>query len=312
MPGDGVLTLLVSRGRRFPPSLGPLRVTANFARDARATELCARPPGAGDAVRWNAEMVWRVEAGRLRRAVTSRGLATCKVVAEGAGGERLGWVVIDLRAAKMNALRTDYEGEWLPLAGPKPNLIHSPPELFLSYKFEEEKCAATPTASPPPCGDAAEIDRDQERAGRDAELDFGQLEAAAKRSEPFVLTGRRGEATAAGKSSSSDGAKGVRIPPPWESSPEPAAKVTTIAPGLSSAINKQAHALLPRAPSLSSSHHRPPGPSAPEAAGADDPHRHFRFPFIPSAQKWQRSHMVSRMTGTLPQAFAATGLLSLA
>ena len=106
--------------------------------------------------------------------------------------------------------RTDYEGEWLPLAGPKPNLIHSPPELLLSYTFEDDKRVTpqprgTTHGRSPLLTAAMQIDvspgasevEEEDGEGRDPKLDFTKLAAAKKESDPFVVTGHRGGSSAA-------------------------------------------------------------------------------------------------------------------
>lgn len=102
------VTVHEGRGLGAPGPSGPgnelqaLAVTASLAGEVKATPFSV----GADAHRWGAALEWGLDARALRRQSISGGGAApthCKLSVERRDGRRLGWVVLDLRTAKMNA-----------------------------------------------------------------------------------------------------------------------------------------------------------------------------------------------------------------
>ncbi|GMH41711.1 hypothetical protein BSKO_09621 [Bryopsis sp. KO-2023] len=130
-----MLTLNVLRGRKFAPGVSSIRVSASFARDSKTTGFAH---GNGrDGFVWACVLQWKIDIDSFRKA-SAQGVGNCKVVVEGEQNEIHGWIIIDMRSAKMNAIRADYEGDWIGLSGPKAHPLHETPELFLHYTYQDE------------------------------------------------------------------------------------------------------------------------------------------------------------------------------
>ena len=129
-------------GRYFPgPEVHAVRVAATFAGDTKYTQYSiSREQHA-----WGTELKWLINKAQLRR-LSSVGQNSCKLVVWAKKGdtdqEKLGWLILDLRSAKLNKHYHQAEpstGTWHNLSGGlRPS---DPPQLKLVYAFEEEKAA---------------------------------------------------------------------------------------------------------------------------------------------------------------------------
>lgn len=91
-----ILSLHLQDGKAFGPDAQAVLCSATFAGDTRVT-----PYSVGrDTHVWNVTLQWRLALDHYRR-LTSLGQKDCKVVLSTKDGEKLGWLLVDLRAAKL-------------------------------------------------------------------------------------------------------------------------------------------------------------------------------------------------------------------
>ena len=91
-----ILSVHIQDGKGFGPDAQAVACTALFAGEAKTT-----PYSVGrEAHVWNVTLQWRLTLDHYRR-LTSLGQKDCKVVLTAKDGDKLGWFVLDLRAAKL-------------------------------------------------------------------------------------------------------------------------------------------------------------------------------------------------------------------
>jgi hypothetical protein len=101
-----VLRVHIQDGKGFGPETQAVACTAMFAGEAKTT-----PYSVGrEAHVWNVTLQWRLTLDNYRR-LTSLGQKDCKVVLTAKDGDKLGWFVLDLRAAKLQHQYKKDEGE---------------------------------------------------------------------------------------------------------------------------------------------------------------------------------------------------------
>lgn len=96
MNDNFVFKLDVLEAKGLGPDLNAVLTTATFANQPQNTAYSV----AGDHHIWNTTLQWNVDKQQLRR-LASVGANTCKVQLATKDGTKLGWVVIDLRSAKL-------------------------------------------------------------------------------------------------------------------------------------------------------------------------------------------------------------------
>lgn len=107
------LTVQLGSGRNFPSHGEGLACVATFGGQ---TQQSAPAVGSGAHPAWHAAFVWELEPRELRSLEASGAL--CKLDFVRADGRKVGWLVLDLRAAKLNARRAGYAGSWFAVSGP--------------------------------------------------------------------------------------------------------------------------------------------------------------------------------------------------
>lgn len=121
-PARYQLVVQLGEGRGFPE---PERAAAGDENGARVVCLAAvdgqarrAVSAAGDPVApvWNCQLEWALSAAQLR-ALEAAGGGQCKLTFALEDGRRLGWVVLDLRSAKL-AARHSRKAAWWAVAGP--------------------------------------------------------------------------------------------------------------------------------------------------------------------------------------------------
>eukprot|EP00887_Chlorella_sp_A99_P007284 scaffold2.g7284.t1 len=127
------LCVRVGRGRDFPPQAGEDLVCVATYRG----QVQRSAPATGGPVEpaWDATYEWEVEPRELRGADAGAG-SQCKLEFERADGRKVGWVVVDLRSAKLNARRPGFAGAWLAVAGPFRG--QATPEVHVLHTLAEE------------------------------------------------------------------------------------------------------------------------------------------------------------------------------
>lgn len=93
-----ILSISFLDGKGFGPELQAVTCAATFAGETKLT-----PYSVGRETHvWNTTMQWRVTMDQFRR-LSALGQKDCKVVLSAKDGTKLGWFLIDMRAAKLQA-----------------------------------------------------------------------------------------------------------------------------------------------------------------------------------------------------------------
>jgi hypothetical protein len=99
--------LEVLEGRGFGPDPQALLCTGKFNNTLKTTAYSIGT----DAHAWQSSLMWHLTADQLRK-LHSSGAVNCKLTVLRKDGTRLGWAVLDLRAAKLAShYQADPEGE---------------------------------------------------------------------------------------------------------------------------------------------------------------------------------------------------------
>jgi hypothetical protein len=93
-----LLTVEIIEGRNFAFDSSPVTAIAVFANDTKSSLASRGSPGAP---LWDSVLQWRVSSKKLRE-LSSLGTSHCKVSFGDLEGRRLGWIVLDMRTAKLN------------------------------------------------------------------------------------------------------------------------------------------------------------------------------------------------------------------
>ncbi|PNH10303.1 Centrosomal protein [Tetrabaena socialis] len=136
-----ILSITILDGRAFGPDVHAVLCAATFAGETKLT-----PYSVGrDAHVWNTELQWRVTLDQFRR-LTSLGQKDCKVVLFNKDGTKegtkVGWFVVDIRAAKLQAQYKKDEGVWMTLLGAKRG--EAPQVCVLAWFYEDRPGAVSP------------------------------------------------------------------------------------------------------------------------------------------------------------------------
>lgn len=105
MSGNYIFKLDVLEARGLGPELQALCASANFAEEGKATAYEV----ASDAFTFGTTLQWVVTKPKLRKMANS-GTNTCKVTLLRKDGTKLGFVVLDLRTAKLQHEYKDKKG----------------------------------------------------------------------------------------------------------------------------------------------------------------------------------------------------------
>ena len=99
----GVFSVVIHEGRNFGPDIQALVCAATFNGETKATPFSV----ASERHRWACALQWAVGGRAALRRMQSAGGggASCKVAVQRKDGSRVGWVVLDLRSAKINGQR---------------------------------------------------------------------------------------------------------------------------------------------------------------------------------------------------------------
>jgi centrosomal protein CEP120 len=100
-----ILSIHIQEGRSFGPELQAVSCAATFAGETKLT-----PYSVGrETHTWNVNLQWRITVDQFRR-LSSLGQKDCKVVLTAKDGTKLGWFLVDMRAAKLQAQYKKDEG----------------------------------------------------------------------------------------------------------------------------------------------------------------------------------------------------------
>ncbi|GLI70596.1 hypothetical protein VaNZ11_015526 [Volvox africanus] len=125
-----ILSITIQDGKAFGPDLQAVACAATFAGETKLT-----PYSVGrDTHVWNTTLKWRITMDQFRR-LTSLGQKDCKVVLSNKDGTKLGWFLVDVRAAKLQAQYKKTEGVWVNLTGAKKG--DTPQICVLSLFYED-------------------------------------------------------------------------------------------------------------------------------------------------------------------------------
>ncbi|GIL95926.1 hypothetical protein Vretimale_1840, partial [Volvox reticuliferus] len=126
-----ILSITIEDGKAFGPDLQAVACAATFAGETKLT-----PYSVGrDTHVWNTTLKWRVTMDQFRR-LTSLGQKDCKVVLSNKDGTKLGWFLVDVRAAKLQAQYKKTEGVWVNLTGAKKG---DTPQVCMMALFYEDR-----------------------------------------------------------------------------------------------------------------------------------------------------------------------------
>ncbi|KAG2432446.1 hypothetical protein HXX76_008792 [Chlamydomonas incerta] len=132
-----ILSINFLDGKGFGPELQAVTCAATFAGETKLT-----PYSVGrEAHVWNTTMQWRVTMDQFRR-LSALGQKDCKVVLSAKDGTKLGWFLIDMRAAKLQAQYKKDEGVWNTLSGAKKG--ETPQVCALALFYEDRPDAWSP------------------------------------------------------------------------------------------------------------------------------------------------------------------------
>lgn len=96
MTGRHILKVDILDGRGFGQDVQALVCSATFAGETKTSTYSV----AGDCHVWNSTLLWGLDKDQLRK-LQSSGVSNCKLTVLRKDGVRLGWVVLDLRTAKL-------------------------------------------------------------------------------------------------------------------------------------------------------------------------------------------------------------------
>ncbi len=100
-----ILSVTLQEGKGFGPDVQAIVCAATFAGETKLT-----PYSVGrDAHVWNTTLQWRLTLDHFRR-LSAQGQKDCKVVLTTKDGTKLGWFLVDVRAAKLQAQYKKDEG----------------------------------------------------------------------------------------------------------------------------------------------------------------------------------------------------------
>ncbi|GIL42344.1 hypothetical protein Vafri_350 [Volvox africanus] len=125
-----ILSITIQDGKAFGPDLQAVACAATFAGETKLTSYSV----GRDTHVWNTTLKWRVTMDQFRR-LTSLGQKDCKVVLSNKDGTKLGWFLVDVRAAKLQAQYKKTEGAWVNLTGAKKG--DTPQICVLSLFYED-------------------------------------------------------------------------------------------------------------------------------------------------------------------------------
>lgn len=100
-----VFEVRIFQGRRFPRELSALLLSATFAGETKFKSVVKGTTRTA----WNSplQLSWQLDTEQLR-AVNNSGNCNCKLTcSDVSNGNSLGWVVMDLRTAKLNGAKRD-------------------------------------------------------------------------------------------------------------------------------------------------------------------------------------------------------------
>ena len=97
-----IFRIEVQEGRGYGTGVQALVCSATFAGETKPTQFSV----GRDTHLWATTLQWGITKPQLRKA-SSVGQNTCKVVVSTKDGNKLGWLVLDLRKAKLNSLYSD-------------------------------------------------------------------------------------------------------------------------------------------------------------------------------------------------------------
>lgn len=112
----------IQDGRCFGPDVQAVACAATFA---GVTKLTPYSVGRGDHV-WNVPLAWKVSQQQLRQ-LQAQGQKDCKVVCSNKDGVKLGWFVLDMRAAKLQHQYKKDEGKVVSLLNAHGRCSHLAP-----------------------------------------------------------------------------------------------------------------------------------------------------------------------------------------
>ncbi|EFJ47447.1 hypothetical protein VOLCADRAFT_117862 [Volvox carteri f. nagariensis] len=137
-----ILSINIQDGKAFGPDLQAVACAATFAGETKLT-----PYSVGrDTHIWNTTLQWRVTMDQFRR-FTALGQKDCKVVLSNKDGTKLGWFLVDIRAAKLQAQYKKTEGTWVSLTGAKKGEI---PQVCMVALFYEDRPDVSFSLEPKP------------------------------------------------------------------------------------------------------------------------------------------------------------------
>ncbi|GFR45270.1 hypothetical protein Agub_g6376 [Astrephomene gubernaculifera] len=153
-----ILSVNIQDGKAFGPDLQAVVCAATFAGETKLT-----PYSVGrDTHVWNTTLQWRVTLDQFRR-LTSLGQKDCKVVLTNKDGTKLGWFLVDIRAAKLQAQYKKDEGVWMGLTGAKKG---DSPQVYVQALFYEDRPGALSSPEPKQSPSKARGVRRQQAANR--------------------------------------------------------------------------------------------------------------------------------------------------
>lgn len=98
MSPNHLLKVDIVEGRNFGSSSDGFYCSALFASEAKETALSSGPT---ENPVWKTVLQWGVDNKHLRE-LNSTGNSTCKLTFAASDGRKIGWVVLDLRTARLN------------------------------------------------------------------------------------------------------------------------------------------------------------------------------------------------------------------
>ena len=100
-----VFTVRINEGRKFPKEISGVLLSATFAGETKFTSVVKG--STRTKFESTLQLAWEVDSEELRH-VGNSGTTACKLTASDvSNGNSLGWVVLDLRTAKLNGARKD-------------------------------------------------------------------------------------------------------------------------------------------------------------------------------------------------------------